>query len=445
MVVILHQLGQIREDLVDDLDRPTIERHCRAIGYRWRDGLLDPFNTVHLFILQVLHRNTAMTHLPHLSGERFSASAYCQARQRLPLELFRRLTDSFCRAAGRRGSEPSWCGRRVFAMDGSGFSMPDTPALQAAFGQPSGQRAGCGFPVAHLLALMDVDTGLLSDAILAPLNTHDLKQAADLHPALRAGDVLVADRAFCSYAHIALCLQAGLHVVFRIHQRQIVDFHPHRSCAQDVLGQGLPTSRWVRRLGPCDQIVDWVKPDSPPKWMTREQFARLPETIRLREVKIRITDPGSRVREVVLVSTLLDPAECPAADLGRLYRQRWQMEVNLRDLKITLGLDVLKGRSVDVVNKEFQVYVLVYNLVRLTALKAARRQRVHPTRISFIDALRWLQPPKPSERLPELLVNPQRPGRREPRCIKRRGKQYPLMRSPRDELRKRLRRQHDAA
>lgn len=445
MVVILSPLRQVREDLVHLLDRRVVERHCHELGYGWRDGVLDPFNTLHLFILQVLNRNTAMTHLRHLSGERFTASAYCQARQRLPLELLKRLVDQFAVQADAGQDDYRWHDRRVFAMDGSSFSMPDVPELQAAFGQPSGQKPGCGFPVAHLLALMNADTGLLTDAMLSPLNTHDLRNAAQLHPAMRPGDVLTADRGFCSYAHIALCLQAQLHVVFRVHQKQIVDFHPHRSCAQDILGTGIPTAHWVQRLGHCDQIVEWVKPSSRPAWMNAEQFAQLPEQIRVRELKVHIREPGSRVREVILVTTLLDPAEFPAADIARLFKKRWQIEVNLRDLKITLGLDVLKGRSLDVVNKEFQIYVLVYNLVRLVQLKAARRQQVHPSRISFIDALRWLTPPKPSAPLPELVVNPERPGRVEPRCLKRRKKEFPYMTRPRKELRKRLRKRRDAA
>jgi hypothetical protein len=445
MVTILPALRQVREGLDEVLDRSAVERLCQELGYRWREGRLDPFNTLHLFILQVLNRNTAMTHLPHLSGESFTASAYCQARKRLPLEFFKHLTDSFSREADRSNQDYRWQGRRVFLMDGSGFSMPDEPGLQAAFGQPSGQRKGCGFPVAHLLALINVDTGLLRDAVLSPLNTHDLAKAGALHPAMSAGDILVGDRAFCSYAHLALCLQANLHAVFRVHQRQIVDFHPHRPCTPEVLGKGLPTSRWVKRLGRCDQLAEWVKPQSCPKWMSAEQFAQLPPKVLVRELKVRIRKPGCRVRQVILVTTLLDPVEFPAAQIARLYRVRWQIEVDLRDLKITLGLDVLKGHSVDVVSKELQVYVLVYNLVRLAMLKAAGRQKVQPSRISFIDALRWLQPPKPSAPLPQLVVNPERPNRIEPRCIKRRKKQFPYMTRPREELRKRLRQRPDAA
>ncbi len=255
MVTILPALRQVREDLAELLNRTAVEQVCRDLDYAWRDRRLDPYTTLHLFLLQVLNQNTAMTHLPHLAGERFTASAYCQARQRLPVEFFRRLVDSFRRSLDASDRVARWRGHRVLLEDGSGFSMPDTAELQAHFGQPGNQKPGCGFPVAHVLALMDAEAGFLQDVIVAPLRTQDFALAAGLHPRLGAGDILVGDRGFCSYAHLALCLQANLHAVFRVHQKQIVDFHPHRPCAADILGTGIPRSRWVRRLGPCDQVV----------------------------------------------------------------------------------------------------------------------------------------------------------------------------------------------
>jgi hypothetical protein len=445
MVTILPALRQVREDLVRILDRDTVEGVCKGLGYRWRDRQLDPWTTLHLFILQVLNNNTAMTHLPHLSGERFTASAYCQARRRLPLELLKRLVNRFDRQLDRPGASPLWHGHRVLLEDGSGFSMPDTPELQAYFGQPGNQKPGCGFPVAHLLALFDAQAGFLREVMVFPLRTQDIAHAAELHPKLRPGDILVGDRGFCSYAHLALISQAHLHAVFRVHQKRIVDFRPHRPRACKAASKGRPRSRWVKGLGQCDQIVEWRKPAERPDWMTAEQYAQLPARILVRELKWRVRESNHRVREVVLVTTLLDPFEYPARQIAGLYRVRWQVEVDLRDLKITLGLDVLKGRSVDVVMKELQVFVLVYNLIRLVLLQAARRQRVKPHRLSFIDALRWLQPPKPEQTFANLIINPDRPDRLESRCIKRHMKEYDLMTRPRHVLRKRLKKRLDAA
>lgn len=444
MVSILPALRQVRKDLAGLLERRTVERICRELNYTWRNRQLDPFNTLHLFILQVAHENTAMTHLPHLAGQTFSASAYCQARRRLPLALLQQVVNTFTQRLAIAG-EGLWRGHRVVLLDGSGFSMPDTPELQTHFGQHGSQRPGCGFPVGHLLALIDAHSGYLYDAIVSPLRTHDMAHAAELHPRLSAGDIVVADRGFCSYAHLALICRLNLHAVLRVHQRKIVDFHPHRLNTAEIEGTGIPTSRWIQRLGHCDQLVAWRKPQAVPSWMTAEQHAALPEQLPVREIKWRVRVRGRRVREVTLVTTLLDAERYPADAIAKLYELRWQVEVNLRDLKTTLGLDVLKGHTVDTVLKEVQIYVLVYNLVRLVMVQAAGRQRVQPQRISFIDALRWLQPGRPERSLADLVQNPIRPGRVEPRCLKRRAKQYPLMRRPRAELRKRLRKRRDAA
>lgn len=193
MVTILPALGQVREDLVKYLDRSTVERLCDELGYGWRDRRLDPYATLRLFILQVLNRNTAMTHLPHLAGERFTASAYCQARQRLPLPFFRKVVDAFTRGLRRVGEVPRWRGHRALLVDGSGFSMPDTPELQAYFGQPGAQRPGCGFPRAHLLTLLDAEAGFLCDVILSPLRPHDMAQLhrrTAVAPTAQAGKAL---------------------------------------------------------------------------------------------------------------------------------------------------------------------------------------------------------------------------------------------------------------
>src|SRR5215510_7755754 len=179
---------------------------CRESGYTaWRDRVLTPVTPLPLFLLQILHGNTACRHLPHLSGLRFSAAAYCQARAKLPLRFFDRLLERFGRAVQRSALDDGrWHGHRTFLVDGSGGSMPATPALQDACGQSTEQRPGCSFPVAHLLGLFHAGTGVLLKLVVAPLLTHDLAQVQKVHPALEPGDVLVADRGLCAYAHLAL-------------------------------------------------------------------------------------------------------------------------------------------------------------------------------------------------------------------------------------------------
>jgi hypothetical protein len=173
---------------------------CREIGYAaWRDRVLTPVTTMQLFLLQILHGNTACSHLPHLSGMRFTAAACCQARARLPMRFFDLLLERFSSTVQRSAVDDGrWHGHRTFLVDGSGCSMPDTPTLQDAFGQPNVQRPGCGFPVARLLGLFHAGTGVLLKLVVAPLLTHDLAQVQKVHPALQPGDVLVADRGLCS-------------------------------------------------------------------------------------------------------------------------------------------------------------------------------------------------------------------------------------------------------
>jgi Transposase DDE domain len=223
-------LTRFKTDWAAQLQPDAIKATCQEAGYTsWRDRVLTPVTTIQLFLLQILHGNTACSHLPHLSGLRFSASAYCQARARLPLRFFDLLLERFNRAVQRSALDDGrWHGPRIFFVDGSSCSMPDTPALQAAFGQSTEQRPGCGFPVAHLLGLFHAGTGVLLKLVVAPLLTHDLAHVQAVHPALQSGDVLVADRGLCSYAHLALLVQAGVHAVLRVGARQIVDFTPGR-------------------------------------------------------------------------------------------------------------------------------------------------------------------------------------------------------------------------
>lgn len=440
-------LEQFKADVGRALSPQAIRAACADVGHVYRQRRLDPVTTVHAFLLQVLHGNTACSELPRLTGLCFSAAAYVNARARLPDAVIERL---FERVRDRLdGIDPQaglWLGHRTWHLDGSSFSMPDRPVLQEAFGQPGCQRKGCGFPVAHFLALFDARTGFVQRVIPAPLRTHDMANARDMHPELRAGDVLIADRAFASFAHLALLSQQNRHAVFRCHQRQVVDFRPGRRHKTHPKGpKGLPTSRWLKRLGPNDQLVEYPKPKDKPEWLGAADFARLPDTIVVRELRFTIREPGCRTRTVTLVTTLLDPARYPARALAELYRQRWRVEINFRHLKTTMKMDVLRCQTVEGVIKELLMFALAYNLVRQVMLEAAERQRVAVDRISFVDALRWLRTARPGAALPNLIVLPVRPNRHEPRGVKRRPKAYSRMTKPRDQLRKSLRKTKVAA
>lgn len=410
---------------------------CRMLGHRWRRGALDPFNTIIVFLIQILHGNTACAHACLLSGLNVTDSAYCQARRRLPLRLFAtlfaRLVDDLLRSTAHASQ---WLGHRVFLLDGSSFSMPDTPALQKHFGQPSGQKKGCGFPMAHLMALCDLSTGLVVDFIVSPLYSGDLTKGVRTHRLLRAGDVVLGDRVFGTWGYLALVLQHKLEAVTRAHQRLKLSFNSRR--------------RWHERGTYCrlytlareDQVIEWFKPRHRPKWMSLALYERLPPSIIVRAIRYTIRRRGFRTREVTLLTTLTDHQRYPADELAALYRRRWEIETNFRDLKETMGMKTMRCRTADGVLKEMYMYALAYNLVRMACVKAGREQGVEAQRISFIAALRSLrqvlvlgcagEPP------PRLAVNPHRPGRVEPRLVKRRPPQRRYLTIPRAEARKRL-------
>jgi hypothetical protein len=446
---IVGALRHLRQDLARRLDREAILAACREVGHTWRDCTLTPAAVIHWFVIQVLHGNTALNHVSLMAGRAFTDAAYCLARARLPLCVYQAVLAATVRAlVPDTRARGAWRGHRTFLLDGSSFSMPDTPELQAHFGQPGAQRPGCGFPVAKILALFHAGTGLLTEVVAAPLRSHDMARAGGVHPALGPGDVLVGDRGFCSFAHLALLAGRGVHAVLRMHQRQIVDFTPGRPHARPggkSAKKGLPRSRWLRRLGALDQVVEWIKPEERPEWMEAERYAALPGSLPLRELRYDVGRRGFRTRTVTLVTTLLDAEAYPLEALAELYGTRWRVELDLRHLETTMGMEVMKCKTVDGVLKELTVYAMVYNLVRAVMLESADRQRVEVERISFVDALRWLCGAAAGDELPELIVNPDRPGRVEPRVVKRRPKQYPRMTKPRRELHKHLMKQGVAA
>jgi hypothetical protein len=263
---------------------------------------------------------------------------------------------------------------------------------------------------------------------------------------MQAGDILIADRGLCSFAHMALLFHRKMHAVFRCHQKQIVNFRVGRRHAEGRRPhRGRPRSRYLRRLGHWDQIVEYVKPTTKPKWMDDEAYAALPDTLVVRELRFVTRQIGHRTRLITLLTTLLDTDVYPKANLAELYLSRWRIEVNFRHMKTTMGMEVMHCKTVEGVIKELCMFAIAYNLVRLVMLDASRLQQVPLERISFVDALRWLRDTPAGEILTRLVVNPHRPERLEPRVLKRRMKEYNLMGKPRSKLRKELSRKKRAA
>jgi hypothetical protein len=407
MADAISALARVRRTRMADLlpDEPVVQ--ClRSIGIVWRQRLLSPLTTLRLFVLQILFCNTSITHLRQLSGLSFAPASYCQARQRLSLRWICRLIQWTVEQASHGGVAPR-LGRRVRVVDCSSFSMSDTPPLRERFGLPRGRvaREGVTYPTAKFMALLDLASGCFTRLIPGPLYRHEASGVIRLHRHLRDGDILLGDRAFCSFTHVALLHLRGVAACFRLHQIR----------------------RSVRR-----GIESWTKPQNPPKWMSAMQFSRLPASIQVRIVRYTIGRNGYRTRQVSIATTLLDEKAWPDAAIAELYGHRWTIETCFDHLKTTMRMNVLKCQSARGVQRELLVYLLVYNLIRLAMLRGAQQQRVSVDRISFIDAMRYLA--ARLQGLPgiaRLLPVPRRPGRRQPRAIRRRMKEYDLLVEPR--------------
>ena len=393
-------------------DRETIDQLCRELGHVYRDRLLSPLVLLRLFCLQVLHHNTAIADLRHLSGLGFSPSSYCKARQNLPLEFFQallsRMADSV-RGMSTHPDESAVIARRVVMMDGSTFSMPDIPELVEHFGLPPGQVAGIGYPVAKFMALLDDASGMFIRLASMANCTHDMAGAAGLHPDLKRGDIVVADCAFCSFVHLCLLAEMGVDAVVNLHQRR-----PKTAGIQ----------QWHRP--PADQC---------PAWMDQAVFMALPSSITVRVVRHVVKRDGFRDQDIYIATTLADDVEWPDDKISRMYARRWNIETCFNHIKTTMDMNVLKCHTVDGVLKEMAVYMIVYNMVRATMMRAAQAQGVDVDRISFIDAMRWLISRAAGlDGLDRLKVNPSRPDRLEPRVRRRRPKSYPYMTNPRHHM-----------
>lgn len=438
MASIVEALRRVKGDPARVLSVEHIEAACRNAAYEdWRDRTLGPVATVRAMAVQALHGNAPIGEVVRVHRGAFTGPAFCRARKRLPLEVLLRLFHQQHNWATQAMAESDdaaaqgmWRGHRTWLNDSTGFSMPDTRELHEYFGQSSNQKPGCGFPVCRALMLFDWRSVMLMDFIPAPLHTGEGALAPLTHRSMKAGDIVVSDSNFGTFGQIALQQTCGLHALCEVQVSREVWFDRR---------QQRPGGELVKKFGRRDQIVRWRKPPSRPQWMDVRQFEALPESITVREVRVKLRDQGSRKREVTLITTLLDQVKYPARDLAELYGRRWRIEDSIRTLKHTLKLDVLRCKSVHGVLKELVTIALVYNMVRMVMLDAAERQKVTPDRISFIDALRWWRWTGPDEPVPTLLINPLRPNRHEPRVRKRRAKAYPLMHQPRTVLKKRMR------
>lgn len=362
-------------------------------------------------------------------------SPYCQARGSLPLERLQEIHDGLCAEAQRGVAvKELWCGHQVLVVDGSSVTAQDTPANQKTFPQQKVQKFGCGFPIIRLVALLSLATGMLTAWASGPWLSHEVGLFQTLWDALNPGEVLLADRGFCNWGLLAQCLQRDVHAVFRVKGVRRADF-----CTG-------------KRLSRNERLVQWRKPWAPAKTVTAQEWALLPEILTLRLVRCRWHISGYRTRQITLVTTLLDRVQYPPEAFSQLYFRRWAMELSLRNLKTTLQMEHLSCKNPENLEREIRMHFLVHNLVRRLMLEAARRHGVPLERVSFAGSLAaarryaeaLLQTRSKHQRrklIDEMLsvlatdLVPDRPGRREPRAVKRRPKPYPLLTSHRHTFR----------
>jgi hypothetical protein len=372
---------------------------------------------------------------PKASPGSASTCAYTKARQRLDPEAIRPIARHLVeRLESRVQQSQLWRGRRVRVVDGTTVSMPDTEANQIAYPQSSNQKPGCGFPLMRVVGLFSLASGALLDFSKSSIHVHESMLFGRLMDQLETGDIALADRGFCSFHSFWRMSAAGVDALMRLNGVRKVDFR-----------KGV-------KLGPNDRLITWKKPAQRPKSCTQEDFDALPASMILRHVKLVVSARGHRSQTIMLVTTLLDPIAYPIEALGELYFQRWSVELHFREIKITLGMDVLRCQSPDMVDKEVMMHAISYNLVRALMQQAAIDHQVDLTRISFkgtadtlrhwsasLEALRG-RPRKQQALLDAMLellardLVPLRPGREEPRAKKRRPKNYHLLTKPRHEM-----------
>lgn len=421
------------------------EHLARVIGQEVRRScarIFTPLITLATFLAQILSDDhscqaaldrllawRAARGLPPASPD---TGGYCKARQRLPETLLPRLVRETADRIGEHVPE-AWLfhGRRAILVDGSAVSMPDTPENQAAYPQPSIQEPGCGFPVARVVVLIALATGVVLDAAIGRCTgklTGESTLLRGLHGRLRRGDIVLADRYYCSYFEVALLSAQGVDLVTRLNKGRPVDF------------------RRGRRLGKDDHLVEWVRPQRA-SWMDKEMYAMIPATLTVRELRVRVGQRGFRTRVLIVATTLLDAGSFSHAELAGLYRARWHVELDLRSIKLTLKMDVLRCKSPEMVRKELWGHLLISNLIRGVMAESARRHGVLPRQLSFQGARQMLEGFRvelngaSSEtvgglievllRMVSRLRVGDRPDRYEPRERKRRAKAYPLMHRPR--------------
>ena len=434
----------------DVLSEGLVSQALTAINVCWLDRIYSPLVTLWIFLGQVLSPDSSCrAAVARLIAHRLSrgqspcsaeTGAYCQARKRLPEAFFAETARQTGRALQAK-IDPQWLwkGRRVYAYDGATVMMPDTLDNQQAYPQNAAQQPGLGFPIAKIAAVFSLACGAVIDLGIcryAGKGQSELGLLRTLMNVFRPGDVMLGDRMMCAWTEMVMLKQRGVDCVCRFTTHRRADF------------------RTGQRLGAGDHVVVWPKPPKP-RTIDRETYAALPDAMTVRECRVRIDQPGFRVRCLVLATTLLDAEAFTKDDLAQLYRSRWSAELDLRTLKTTLQMEMLRCKTPELVRKEIWTHILAYNLIRTIMAQAATKHGLQPRTISFKGAVQTLAAFQPliaiqgqgdstfrmnlyDQLLDAVAVHrvADRPDRFEPRRKKRRNKRYDLLTKPRHEAKR---------
>lgn len=401
--------------------------------------------TLWAFLSQVLHKGemrscaaavarvvVLMTALSRDCSD--NTGAYCRARAKLPLAVLQRLTYQVADGSEERVPQHwLWKGRHVHLADGTTASAPDTAANQTSFPQSQTQKPGLGFPIIRMVVLMSLSTAMVTGMAMGPYRgkrTGETALLRELFDRLKPGDVVLADRYHCSYFMVALLMAANVDFVVRLHHRRKSSFCRGR-----------------------DHVVTWKRPQRP-EWMDQEAYDQMPKTLQVREVHVQVSQPGFRVDELIVVTTLTDSEEYTKEDIAELYHKRWLVELDIRALKVSLGMDVLRCKTPQMLRKEIWMCLLAYNLIRQTMLEAALAAELSPRQLSFTAAMQKIAASWGTlsecgaEQAVQLIAVElrhlashrvgDRPDRVEPRANKRRPKVLRYLNKPRAEARAEL-------
>ena len=437
----------------DVLSEDLVAQALTAACVSWVDRIFSPLVTLWVFLSQVLSADhSCRAAVARLLAHRVArgqkpcsaqTGAYCQARARLPEPFYSGVACAAGRALDAQADRGwLWKGRRVYLFDGTTVTLPDTPANQAAYPQVYNQKAGLGFPLARLGALISLCCGAivhLGVCKYAGKGQGEVSLLRTLWDILRPQDILVADRLQANWTNILLLRERGIEFVSRLNK-----------------ANRTPDFRRGKRLGPQDHLVRWRKPTSI-RSLDRQAYQALPESITIRETRIQVTQPGFRTTSIVVVTTLLDPQQATKEDLAALYRARWNAELDLRSIKSAMQMRELRCKTPELVRKEVWAHILAYNLIRTVMAQAAARHDILPRSISFTGAMQTLEAFQPilefgtardaagRLRLYQDLLDAtashrvgDRPDRYEPRVKKRRRNHYGWLTKPRAEMKRKM-------